>query len=153
MVNPPGLSVAVVFLCLCAASAQGDTIYTCAGRNGGPVLQNMPCDTDSAVSVRMDVRAPISAPLAPGTAQGAPGAATAADVPGTATDTTGTGSGERASLPNEPEVGMTQQQVRAILGLPTAITQEEASQGLEITWIYDDSRVLQFDASGRLSKK
>jgi hypothetical protein len=48
---------------------------------------------------------------------------------------------------------MTQQQVRAILGLPSAVTQEEASQGIEMTWIYGDSRVLQFDATGRLSRK
>jgi len=43
--------------------------------------------------------------------------------------------------------------VRAILGSPTAIVQEEAVQGIEVTWIYGDSRVLQFDSAGRLSKK
>jgi hypothetical protein len=148
MVNPPGLSVAAVFLCLCAASAQGDTIYTCAGRNGGAVLQNMPCDSDSGVSVQMDVPSNDAAIPDRQQVQGA-----VSGVSGAAADTTGSGSDERANLPSEPEVGMTQQQVRAILGLPTAITQEEASQGLEITWIYGDSRVLQFDTSGRLSKK
>ena len=148
MVNPPGLSVAAVFLCLCAASAQGDTIYTCAGRNGAAVLQNMPCDSDSGISVQMDAPSNDAAIPDRQQAQNA-----VSGVSGTATDTAGPGSDERANLPSEPEVGMTQQQVRAVLGLPTAITQEEASAGLEITWIYGDSRVLQFDASGRLSKK
>jgi hypothetical protein len=157
MANPSGLSVAGVIACLFAAPAHGDTIYTCTGRNGAEVLQNMPCDT--------------GVPLAPGTAQAR--AATAADVPphdgavpdgqevqgaasdasGARTDTAAAGSDELANLPPEPAVGMTQKQVRAILGPPTAIVQEEAVEGIEMTWIYGDSRVLQFNAAGRLSKK
>jgi hypothetical protein len=174
MANPSRLSVAVVIACLYAAPAHGDTIYTCAGRNGGAeVLQNMPCETDSEVSVQRDMSAATSVPLAPGTVQGAARAATAADVPsndgtapdrqqaqnaasdasGAATDTAAAAGDDLANLPTEPAVGMTQKQVRAILGSPTAIVQEEASQGIEVTWIYGDSRVLQFDATGRLSKK
>ena len=174
MANPSGLSVAVVIACLYAAPAHGDTIYTCADRNGGAeVLQNMPCETDSEVSVQRDMRAATGVPLAPGTAQDAARAATAADVSpndaaapdrqqarnaasdasAAATDTATAGSDESANLPTEPAVGMTQKQVRAILGSPTAIVQEEAVQGIEVTWIYGDSRVLQFDSAGRLSKK
>ena len=62
------------------------------------------------------------------------------------------GSDDAANLPSEPELGMTQQQVRAILGAPTSITQEEVVQGREVTWSYGD-RVLQFDTEGRLTKK
>jgi hypothetical protein len=173
MTQPSGLLVAFVIVYLCAPPAQGDTIYTCAGRNGAAVLQNMPCETDSEVSVQRDMHAATSVPLAPGTAEGAASAATGADTPsnqgavpdrqqapnaasdasGAATDTATAVSDELANLPAEPEVGMTQKQVRSILGAPTAVTQEEASQGIEMTWIYDDSRVLQFDAAGRLSKK
>ena len=174
MVNPSGLTITLmIIVCLCAAPAHGDTIYTCAGRNGAEVLQNRPCETDSEVSVQKDSHAATSVPLAPGTAQGAARAATAADVPSNdgavpgrqaaqnaasdasaaATDTAAAASDELANLPSEPALGMTQKQVRAILGGPTAITQEEASEGIEMTWIYSDSRVLQFDAAGRLSKK
>src|SRR5436853_1383647 len=173
MANPSSLSAAGVIVFLCAAPAHGDTIYTCAGRNGAEVLQNRPCETESEVSVQKDFGAATGVPLAPGTAQGAPHAATAADVPSNdaavadrqqtqnaasgasaaAADTPAASSDELANLPAEPEVGMTQKQVRAILGAPTAITQEEAVQGIEMTWIYGESRVLQFDAAGRLSKK
>jgi hypothetical protein len=173
MAHPPGPSVIVVILYLCAPPAYGDTIYTCASRNGVPLLQNMPCDTGSELSVQKDVREAKSAPLPPGAAPAAVRAPAAADASsigagklnrreaqnaashasGATTDTAAARSDDLANLPTEPEVGMTQKQVRAILGAPTAITQEEASQGIEMTWIYDDSRILQFDASGRLSKK
>jgi hypothetical protein len=173
MATSSGLPLVAALTWLFVAPAYGDTIYTCKGKSGAEVLQNMPCDSGSQVSVQNDMRAATDGQPAPGTAQGAPRTATAADVPsndtalpdrpqpqsvapdvsGTATDTTKAGSGQRANVPNEPELGMTQQQVRAILGLPSAVTQEEASQGIEMTWIYGDSRVLQFDATGRLSKK
>jgi hypothetical protein len=163
MANPTGLTAGVVVACLCAAPAYGDTIYTCAGRNGAPVLQNMPCDAGSEVSVQKDMHEARSAPLAPGAAQTAVRAATAADASSNSAGVSNrqeaqnaaaaAGSDELANLPSEPALGMTQRQVRAILGAPTAITQEEASQGIEMTWIYGDSRVLQFDAAGRLSKK
>jgi hypothetical protein len=173
MANSSGRLAGLVIACLCAAPAYGDTIYTCASRNGVPVLQNMPCDTDSEVSVQKDMREAKSAPLPPGAAQAAaraPAAAdassnsaavlnrreaqnAASDASGAATDTGAAGNDELANLPSEPAAGMTKRQVWAILGAPTAITQEEASQGIEMTWIYGDSRVVQFDASGRLSKK
>jgi len=41
----------------------------------------------------------------------------------------------------------------AILGEPTSVTQEEVVQGKQVTWTYGDSRVLQFDTSGQLTKK
>ena len=45
---------------------------------------------------------------------------------------------------------MTASEVRAILGAPTEITQEEVVDGRVQTWSYG-SRSLQFDPSGRLS--
>jgi hypothetical protein len=173
MANSSGLSAGVVIAYLCAAPAYGDTIYTCASHNGVPVLQNMPCDTGSEVSVQKDMRNAKSAPLPPGAAQAAARAPAAADASSNSaavlnrreaqnaasdasvatTDTAAARSDELANLPSEPALGMTKRQVWAILGAPTAITQEEASDGIEMTWSYGDSRALQFDASGRLSKK
>lgn len=150
MANRSSRSVGFVVVCLCIASAHADTIFECTGKDGRHVLQNMPCDADSdgRVSDTGDARgasvATDSAPPSTGVANAAAAANAAASL---------AGSDAAANLPSEPELGMTQQQVRAILGAPTAITQEEASQGIEMTWIYGDSRVMQFDASGRLSKK
>jgi hypothetical protein len=157
MVNPSGLTITLmIIVCLCAAPAHGDTIYTCAGRNGAEVLQNRPCETDSEVSVQKDLHAATAAdgPSNDGAVPGRQAAQNAAsDASAAATDAAAAASDELANLPSEPALGMTQKQVRAILGAPTAITQEEASEGIEMTWIYSDSRVLQFDAAGRLSKK
>jgi hypothetical protein len=170
MANRSSRSVGFVVVCLCIASAHADTIFECTGKDGRHVLQNMPCDADSdgRVSGTGDARGASvttdSAPPSTGVADAGPNRATPTDSPGArrapadaaaAANAAASlaGSDAAADLPSEPELGMTQQQVRAILGAPTAITQEEASQGIEMTWIYDDSRVMQFDASGRLSKK
>jgi len=167
------LSLPAGLMILCSAPAYGDNIYQCASKDGAEVLQNMPCQAGSEVWVQKDAGQAQSAPLAPGAAQAATRSTRAADaassygaamdiqeaqVPMTdaaaaPTDTAAADNGTPADLPSEPTLGMTQKQVRAILGGPTAIMQEEASQGIEATWIYVDSRVLQFDAAGRLSKK
>jgi hypothetical protein len=152
----------------CAAPAYADNIYQCAGKDGAEVLQNMPCQAGSEVWVQKDGGEAKSAPLARGATQGAtrhaPDAAAsdaavmdaqsaktdASAVPG---DTAAADSEALANLPSEPALGMSQQQVKAILGEPTAISREEVVQGTEMTWTYGDSRVLQFDSSGRLTKK
>jgi hypothetical protein len=173
MANALSLPAGLMIFCVCSAPAYGDNIYQCASKDGAEVLQNEPCQAGSEVWVQKDAGQAQSAPLAPGAAQAATRSAPAANAassygaamdgqeaqgPMTAaeaapTDTAAADNRTPANLPSEPALGMTQQQVRAILGLPTAIAQEEASQGIEVTWIYGDSRVLQFDAAGRLSKK
>jgi hypothetical protein len=168
--NPSSLWVGWAVACLCAAPACADTIYQCTGKDGKQVLQNMPCEADSGVRLP-DMGDAKSAASAAGAAQGASVAAPAADRPsgaaaGTARDSRDTranasagetdaplaDSDRSANAPTERAEGMTQQQVRAILGEPTAVTQEEVVDGRQTTWNYGD-RVLQFDTSGRLIKK
>jgi len=60
---------------------------------------------------------------------------------------------DTAAQVTEPSLGMSQAQVRAMLGEPTAITREESVQGVIVTWSYGDSRLLQFDVNGRLMSK
>lgn len=166
------LPAGVMILYWCLAPAYADNIYQCAGKDGAEVLQNMPCQAGSEVWVQKDGGEAKSAPLprgaTPAVTQGAtryaPDAAAsdaavmdaqsantdASTVPG---DTAAADSQALANLPSEPALGMSQQQVKAILGEPTAISREEVVQGTEMTWTYSDSRVLQFDASGRLTKK
>jgi hypothetical protein len=137
------------------------------------VLQNVPCEAGSEVWVQKDTPPAKGSPPAPSTAQaatrGVPAAEAAANDPAVMdrretvnakadasaapSDAAGPGGDELASLPSEPEMGMTPRQVQAILGEPTAITQEEVVQGKVVTWSYGDSRVVQFDTTGRLSKK
>jgi hypothetical protein len=168
MANSSSLPIGVVVACLCAAPAYGGgTIYTCLGQNGAQVLQDMPCDANSEVVVQKDAgeantaggTGRAAAPASGADAASSQAAATErpdarnakSDAPAAASDPAA--SDDVANLPSEPAVGMTQQQVRAILGEPTGITQEEVVQGKQVTWTYGDSRVLQFDTSGLLSKK
>jgi hypothetical protein len=52
----------------------------------------------------------------------------------------------------ELQAGMSKSQVRAILGSPTAITQDEGVDGRVDTWSYGASQTVQFDAGGHLIK-
>jgi hypothetical protein len=167
------LPAGVMILYGCAAAAYADNIYQCAGKDGAEVLQNMPCQAGSEVWVQKDGGEARSAPLprgaTPAATQGAtryapdpaatdaavmdaqdPQKTDASAVPG---DTAAAEAAALANLPSEPALGMSQQQVKAILGEPTAISREEVVQGTEVTWTYGDSHVVQFDASGRLTKK
>lgn len=156
-------AAAVMAAWLCAAPAFADAIYTCVGKDGSQVLQDTPCGVDSQVDVQQgDAK---NAPVATGNAARA---SSGADAPssdgavmdgaqGAKSDTSAQASdstaGDPANLPSEPALGMTQQQVKAILGEPTSITQEEVVQGKTVTWTYGEDRVLQFDTTGQLTKK
>jgi hypothetical protein len=169
MAKSLSLPLGLVALSLCAAPVQADTIYQCTGKDGAPVLQNLPCEGGSEVWVQKDAGDAKSAPRPPGAAANSTGPGTgvdandvtAADVrdaqnarPDTAAgDASSADSDALANLPSEPALGMSQPQVKAILGEPTSVTQEEVVQGKQITWTYGDSRVLQFDTSGQLTKK
>jgi len=152
---------------LCATPAYGDAIYTCAGQDGSRVLQDTPCGVDSQVDVQKETSDAKDAPVAPA---GAPAARSSngANAPAsdgavmdraqsaksdTSAPVSDSAADDPANLPSEPALGMTQQQVKAILGEPTSITQEEVVQGKTVTWTYGEDRVLQFDTSGQLTKK
>jgi hypothetical protein len=169
MARSLSLPLGMVVLSLSAAPVQADTIYQCTGKDGAPVLQNVPCEAGSEVWVQKDAGEAKSAPQPRGAAPSAAGAGTVVDVNDAAVsgmqdaqnatrdaaagDASSADSDALANLPSEPALGMSQPQVKAILGEPTSITQEEVVQGKQITWTYGDSRVLQFDTSGQLTKK
>jgi len=173
MADSPSLpvGVTVAFLFLFAGQASAGDIYGCAGPNGTQILQDSPCESNSEVVVQKDPGDAKGAPTgntqvgtSPSPGVGAPfNDAAGMDRPqaqnanpdgsGAGSGAAAAGSNDAANQPSEPALGMTQQQVRAILGEPTAITQEEVVQGKETIWTYGDSRVLQFDTSGVLTKK
>jgi hypothetical protein len=103
--------------------AHADSIFRCVEKNGEVVFRNFPCSPDAASTE-------FAAPTATGSAskQGP------------------------ASAQKELHPGMSQSEVRAILGSPKEITQEEGVDGRVDTWSYGDARTLQFDARGNLVK-
>ena len=63
------------------------------------------------------------------------------------------GTAPPAEASPEPSLGMTTAQVRALLGAPAEISQEEVVDGHTLVWTYPGARAFQFDTSGILVGK
>jgi len=156
---------------LAQTQTPSDTIYSCAGSDGKEVLQNMPCGTGAQVWAQKDaasaapgkpaavsapaptVQPPESQDAQPANDPTAPHMPTAVSGDADADADKDKDGSELANLPGEPAVGMTQAQVRAILGEPTSVQQEEVVNGRLVTWNYGDSRSVQFDVTGKVISK
>jgi outer membrane protein assembly factor BamE (lipoprotein component of BamABCDE complex) len=104
--------------------ALADSIYACKGSDGSVVYRDFPCPADSESSTV------VSGPKAGAAGAKAP-----------------------SNRESELRAGMSKSEVRAILGSPTEITQEEGVDGRVDTWSYSSgSKPLQFDSTGRLIK-
>jgi hypothetical protein len=113
--------VFVLAMCLVAPSALADSIFTCTDKDGKVVLRDFPCPAESASK---EMTGPAT----------------------TEPRRTGPGGSSQDLRP-----GMSKGEVRAILGNPTQVTQEEGVEGRVDTWSYG-SQTLQFDATGHLIK-
>jgi outer membrane protein assembly factor BamE (lipoprotein component of BamABCDE complex) len=109
---------------LVAPSASAESIFRCVEKSGEVVIRNFPCSPDS-VSTEFK-------------------ASTQTDVPNPKPGS--------AAAQRELRAGMSQSEVRAILGNPTNVTQEERADGNAYTWWYGGSRTVQFDVKGHLVK-
>lgn len=121
--------VAPIFLLAAPASAE---IFKCAGKAGLVVYQNFRCELDSLGS------APSTAPtpkMADAKSRAAAPTAVAAVT---------------QSVPSEPRVGMTDEQVKTVWGDPVEIIQDEPPSGRVEVWHYGDGRTVQFDHKRRV---
>jgi hypothetical protein len=118
-------------------------IFKCSDAKGNAKYQNFPCQIDSIGSAATAV-APKEQAAIP-TTRVEPVRATPAKSPSVAQTATPKARGE-------PDIGMTTDQVRALLGEPTR-TEVTDFDGFE-TWYYDlkhgDVRTLRFDKTGRV---
>ncbi len=131
-----GLVVALlVFLAFPTAPAFASEIFKCVAKGGIPLYQNFPCHIDSLGSLPSDPSA-AKMPSAPAAAsQGKPKTGPI--------NVTSTG---------EPRVGMTGDEVRALLGEPQEMIEDEPASGGPISiWRYADGRSVQFDHKHRVS--
>jgi hypothetical protein len=125
---------------LCAAPLASAEIFKCVGKNGTDLYQNFPCQFDSLGSL------PSSPPsakttLPPSDASQAKPKATPVSVAST---------GKSTTLPTEPRVGMTTEEVRALWGEPEEIIQDEPIDGRIEIWRYGDSRSVQMNHKRRV---
>ena len=137
--------------------APAQTVFKCVGENGADLYRNSPCPSESAskVWVRTDSQG-ASAP-APRSATGetaAPRDEPRLEIPALPVATVNPPAETAPStnaMQGELRTGMTAREVKATLGQPAEITDEEVVEGRVQTWSYPGAGSLQFDASGRLS--
>jgi len=123
-----------VLTVLFAPSAAAE-IFKCVAKDGSgaPLLQNFPCSIDS-----------LGLPSNPSAAKPAPAAETAKPI------TQPTAAPAQTADALEPRIGMSGDEVRALLGDPESVEEDEPVSGRVSTWHYADGRTLQLDHKQRV---
>lgn len=129
----------LVFLMLIASQASAGEIFKCVAKDGGPLYQNFPCNIDSLGWLPWD-----------------PPVAKTPSMPGAAAAEKSTAGPSKAEPMNkastvkptytELRIGMTSDEVRALLGEPEEMIDDEPAEGGRISiWRYAYGRSVQFD--------
>jgi len=117
---------------LLASPVFASEIFKCVAKDGSPLFQNFPCEIDSIGSVASNGAAPKAAAQAD----------KSKSEPVKVSSNNGSG-----GLP----VGMSSDEVKALLGDPVEmVTDEPATGGRISTWRYADGRMVQFDHRHRV---
>ena len=139
MRHPLPISRALIALMLpafCAAPLASAEIFKCVAKDGTALYQNFPCQFDS---IRWMPSNPQTAKTTPVPLDSRQAKAHAAPI--------NVASIVKSVDASEPRIGMTPDEVRAILGEPLEAVQDEGI-GIEI-WRYVD-RTVQFDRTNRV---
>jgi hypothetical protein len=115
----------------CVAPAASGEIFKCATKDGTPLYQNFPCQFDSIGWL----------PPSPQTTQATQGTQATRTTQPTA----------KSANPSEPRIGMTAEEVKALLGEPEETVEDEPGKGSRVSiWRYADGRSVQFDNKQRV---
>ena len=130
---------AVILPAFCAAAPSASAeIFKCVAKDGTALYQNFPCEFDSIGWMPSNPQAPKTT-LMPSDARRAKPTAAPVNVASIA----------KSADASEPRIGMTTDEVRAILGEPLEIVQDEPVDGRIEIWRYVD-RTIQFDRAHRV---
>ena len=139
----------VILSALVGAQAVEAEIFKCATKDGSPLYQNFPCDIDSLGSL------PSNPPVAR-MASNSPAAKTASNPSAAGQEKPKTAQISLASIVKstptaELRVGMTDDEVRTILGEPEEMVDDEPAEGGRVSlWRFADGRFVQFDHKHRV---
>jgi hypothetical protein len=130
-------SIALLIASFLAAPAIAGEIFKCVAKDGIPLYQNFPCYIDSIGSLPSD-----------------PPAAKTPSIPGAAGQEKSKAALAKTKPVNvalikpthiEPRVGMTEDEIRALLGEPQEMVDDEPAEGGRVsTWRYADGRTILF---------
>src|SRR5437667_5250507 len=144
------------FLCIVLSTflvtqAVASEIFKCVAKDGTPLYQNFPCHLDSLGWLPPS---PIigKTPSMPGVVgqdkskpQPVNGTKTGPDST-TKTKRVNAASTVNSSYTSEPSIGMTADEIRALLGEPEEMVDDEPAEGGRVSvWRYADGRIVQFD--------
>jgi hypothetical protein len=129
--------IALILPAFCAAPLASAEIFKCVAKDGTALYQNFPCQFDSIAWMPSNPQTAKTI-LMPSDARQAKPKAAPVNVASTV----------KSADASEPRIGMTPDEVRAILGEPLEIVQDESIEGIEI-WRYVD-RTVQFDRTNRV---
>ena len=125
----------VVLSAFLVAPAVAGEIFTCVAKDGGPLYQNFPCYIDSIGSLPSSPSV-AKTPSTPGVAGQEKPKAQPVNVASTV----------KSAYTGELSIGMTSDEVRALLGEPEEMVDDEPAEGGRVsTWRYADGRSVQFD--------
>lgn len=139
------LVLLVVLSAFLTAPAVAGEIFKCVAKDGGPLYQNFPCHLDSLGWLPSSP--PVTNPFV-------------TDPPVTKTPSTPGAVGQEkpniepinaastveSSYAGEPRIGMTADEVIAVLGEPDDVEEDEPRSGGPVSiWRYADGRSVQFD--------
>jgi hypothetical protein len=128
--------VALIVLSAFLGSAvfAGD-IFKCVAKDGGPLYQNFPCYLDSIGSLASNPSIAKTPSMPGGAGQEKPN-----------TQPVNVASTVKSAYTGELRVGMTEDEVRALLGEPEEMVDDEPAEGGRVSiWRYADGRIVQFD--------
>ena len=125
----------IVLSAFIAAPAVAGEIFKCVAKDGSPLYQNFPCYIDSIGSLASN---PSIAKM--------PWMSGAAGEEKPKTQPVNVASTVKSTYTVELRIGMTADEVRALLGEPEEMVDDEPADGGRISiWRYADGRSVQFD--------
>ena len=125
----------IVLSAFLAAPAVAGEIFKCVATDGGPLYQNFPCYLDSIGSLASNPSV-AKTPSTPGAAGQEKPKAQPVNVASTV----------KSAYTGELSIGMTSDEVRALLGEPEEMVDDEPAEGGRVShWRYADGRSVQFD--------
>ena len=137
-----GVLVALILVAaICAAPPAHAEIFKCVAKDATALYQNFPCEFDSIGWMPSNPQAAKTTLLSAAASQATPKAA-----PVNVALPLNVASTVKSTYTGEPRIGMTADEVTALLGEPVDVVEDEPGNGGRVSiWRYADGMTIQFD--------
>ena len=128
----------------CAAPLASAEIFKCVAKDGTALYQNFSCDMDSLGSLPSNP--PIAKTASNASVAKTPSTSGAAGQEKSKTPPINAAPTVKSTSTGEPQIGMSSDEVRVLLGEPEEMVEDEPASGGRVSnWRYADGRIVQFD--------